>query len=157
MLPGADARKMLAAVVVRTDYSDEISWQAVRDELGVADRSEQDVRVGWPVLVDNVAWAGATVNDVLAAAEGEDHLSVVFVADRITLADPEHKLLAVAVTSGLDVDERQAAVEFGTEFRILPGWVAEINARLSKRNMSFEMYAEVAQQDPEKAFRGFPY
>ncbi|MGW0436577.1 DUF6924 domain-containing protein [Micromonospora sp. NPDC003197] len=155
-----DEREELVAVVVRTDYADEDAWQAVRHDLEAGDRSglfdDEDDQYCPPLIVEGVGWAGATVDDVLAAADGDEHLGVVFVADRSALVDPEHKLLAVAVTSGLDAEDRATKVEFGREFRIVPRWISPVNDNLALGNMGFEEYAEVARQDPEGAFRGLP-
>ncbi|PMR62641.1 hypothetical protein C1A38_02495 [Verrucosispora sp. ts21] len=161
-MPSSNTRDDLSAVIIRTDYSDEATWQTVRRELQAGDRSglldgedlDGEVAVVPPLIVEDPAWAGASVDDVLAAI-GDDDLAVVFIADAATLADPEYKLLAVAVTSGLDPQEAETILEFGREFRIVPGWIEVFNSNLALGNMDFDEYAEVARATADGAFRGF--
>ena len=136
-LPGPDERKAFGAVVLRTDYSDEAAWRALREVLHAADPDRP------PLLVENTAWAGAAVGQVLTAGAGSRGLEVVFVADRAALADPEHKLLAVTIAGG-----RPA-------FRIVPAWVPVLDDSLAIGALGFEEFAEAAAQDSEGAFRGF--
>ena len=142
ILPGPDERKAFGAVVLRTDYSDEAAWRALREVLPAGDTDRP------PLLVENTAWAGAAVEQVLAAGAGSRGLEVVFVADRAALADPEHKLLAVTVAGG-----RPAGP--GRAFRIVPAWVPVLDDSLAIGALNFGEFAEAAAQDAEGAFRGF--
>jgi hypothetical protein len=144
------------ALVVRVDRSDDAAWRAVTALL--AERSGGEG--GWEPsthLVDDPAYEGATVDEVLAAAAGDEMLSVLFVADTATMRG-EHPLLAVSTLTREDCeDEEHYADEmaFGREFRIVPAAVAELNGNLAIANMSFFEFAESASRDPDGLHRGF--
>lgn len=142
ILPGPDERKTFGAVVLRTDYSDESAWRDLREVLHAGDPDRP------PLLVENPAWAGAAVGQVLAAGAGSRGLEVVFVADRVALADPEHKLLAVTIDGGGPAGPERA-------FRIVPAWVPLLDDSLAIGALGFGEFAEAAAQDSEGAFRGF--
>ena len=90
------------ALVVRVDHSDEDAWRTVVDRL---DGNEE-----WTVdaqIVDDPAYAGVTVDEVLAAVAGDKMLRVLFVADAATMRDP-HPLIAVStLTREACLDEEQ--------------------------------------------------
>ena len=146
-LPERDQHTDFGAVVLRTDYSDEAAWRALRDVFHAGHDTDRP-----PLLVENTAWADAAVDEVLAAGTGRRDLDVVFVADRTALADPEHKVLAVTVTG-----ERSAGARPATRraFRIVPAWVTMLDDSLAIGALRFEDFAEAAAQDSEGAFRGF--
>jgi hypothetical protein len=127
--------------VVRTDYSDDNAWRALRAALDIGGAED----LNWPLLVvDGVEWAGASVDEVLDAAGGDTCLDVVFIADRAALIDPEHKLLAVA--TGTDSPR---------QFRVVPSWVILLHGTLAATDVRFDVFAKAAAEDPEGAFRGF--
>ncbi|MFE5487373.1 DUF6924 domain-containing protein [Streptomyces sp. NPDC056527] len=138
------------ALVVRTDYEDESTWQEVRTAL--ADDADLSAHV-----VDDPAWAGADVEEVLAAVAGDEELSVVFLADRTTMSCAHRALLAVTTLTRADCDDEEYAwlTEFGTRFRTVPAGVHSIHANLSIGNMGFEEFAAEARRDPDGVFRNF--
>jgi hypothetical protein len=142
ILPGPDERRAFGAVVLRTDYSDEVAWRVLREVLHAGDADLP------PLLVEDTAWAGAAVDQVLIAGAGSRGPEVVFLADRVALADPEHKLLAVTLAAGRKAGGQQA-------FRIVPAWVPVLDDSLALGALGFEEFAEAAAQDSEGAFRGF--
>ncbi|WP_250005123.1 hypothetical protein [Actinoplanes sp. M2I2] len=146
ILPGPDERKNFGAVVLRTDYSDEAAWRALREVLHAGNDSDRP-----PLLVENTLWAGAAVDEVLAAGDG---LDVVFLADRAALTDPEHKLLAVTVAGERGAGAR-ARGSRERAFRIVPAWVPVLDESLALGALGFAEFAEAAAQDSEGAFRGF--
>ena len=158
VLSAVGGRVMGAVLVVRTDYGDEAAWQTVAAELtqpwGAGRAYEAVVN-----LVDDPAWAGATPDEVRAAAGADDEISVVFLADATTMREPHHALLAVRVPHGEqdgdgDGPERWAALRL--PFRTEPCVVHDIHANLSIANMDFEEYAAAAREDPEGVLRPFP-
>ncbi|MGO4456582.1 hypothetical protein AB4039_04530 [Streptomyces sp. M-16] len=71
-------------MIIRTNYNDETAWQAVtaalRQPCGYDGEFEADVH-----LVEDPVWADATSDEVLAAVSRDENLSVVFIADRVTM------------------------------------------------------------------------
>ncbi|MFE5795623.1 DUF6924 domain-containing protein [Streptomyces sp. NPDC056503] len=140
------------AFVVRTDFGDEAAWRAVLAELGRPDGdvdvdadADADVRV-----LDAPFWAGASVEEVLAAVEDDAGPSVVFLADRHTMGSPVRALLAVDTLGederALDPDFSQELVESPAprEFRLTPSAVHGVHANLELGNLGFEEFAEEA-------------
>ncbi|XVU28940.1 DUF6924 domain-containing protein [Actinoplanes sp. CA-054009] len=147
--PIGDARGEFDAVVIRTDYTDDAGWRGVITALD---------NEGSYTFVEDPAWAGATVEDVVEAAAEDEYLSVVFVADEVTVGGPERLLLAVSPAQPEDyedADDYQATIEFGRSFRIVPAEIPSFHANLDVGNMGFEEFAAVAGKDPAGVFRGF--
>ena len=140
-----------AALIVRTDYSDDLTWQdivavlAAEHPLGFRPDNH---------FVDDPAWAGATADEVLAAAPAEN--GVVFLADAATMLAP-HPLLAVnTVTRDVCEDDYEFSYEMshGREFRVLPAGVADVAVNLLIANTDFPDFASAAAADPDGWYRG---
>jgi len=137
--------------VVRTDYSDDEAW------LGVAALLEAEHPIGFRPdnhVVDDPAWAGASADEVLAAAPGEN--GVVFLADAATMLAP-HPLVAVNTVTRADCeDDYEFAYEMshGREFRVLPAGVADVAINLLIANTDFPEFAATARDDPDGCYRG---
>jgi hypothetical protein len=142
------------ALVIRTDYSDEPAWGALVSALSRPWGEGFDACVHF---VDDSAWDGATVDEVLAVVRADEYLSVVFIADTVTMTTETQPLLAVttAAPDSLDNEDYDHTVQFGREFRTIPGGVHWIEANLSLANMGYEEYAEAACGEPDGVFRGF--
>ncbi|MGR4877896.1 DUF6924 domain-containing protein [Streptomyces sp. LARHCF249] len=156
-LPTDTDRDEFHALVVRTDYGDEPAWKAVTAEL-MKPWGDDGCYEALVHFVDDPAWAGATVDEVLEAASANDELSVLFVADSVTMSSAHHALLAVATSEEEDEpfeEDDEGIHEFGREFRTVPTEVHWIHANLSLANLDFEEYAQAAHEDPEKVFRSF--
>ncbi|MFJ6496739.1 DUF6924 domain-containing protein [Streptomyces virginiae] len=145
-LPPVAERDEFEALIIRTDYADEQAWQAVTAAL-TQPWGNRDIYV-----VDDPAWSGASVDEVLQAVSADEELSVFFLADHVTMRSPHHALLAV---TAVPEEEYEGIVEFGREFRTTPAGVHDIHANLSIANMDFEDYAAAAHEDPEKVFSSF--
>ncbi|MFD7758021.1 DUF6924 domain-containing protein [Streptomyces sp. NPDC059757] len=159
MLPEIVGRDEFAALIIRTDYSDEAAWQAVvaalRQPWGENGELEAHVHV-----IDDPVWAEVTPDDVLAAVRRDDDLSVVFVADRVTMHSAHCALLACDVwdeEEDLDPMYYQELIDASLprEFRTAPAAVQDVHANLSIANMDFEEFAEEASADPEGVLRPF--
>lgn len=153
MLPSVPARNEFAALVIRTDFSDGTAWQAVRTE--VARPWGDGAYEPAAHTLDVLAWADAAVDDVIAAVSADEELSVVFLADRTTMRNDDHPLLAVAV---LTRDECRSDDEFeayGGSVRAVPAGIHDIHdihdihANLSIANLDFADVTEAAQTDPK--------
>lgn len=129
----------LASLVLRTDFSNDAAWGAV--QAAVDGASEY----GLATYVSDLTYAGVTVQalvDADAAACDEEKLTYLFLADAVTMTDPEHVLRAVDLYS-----------EPGRTFRVPPRWYPNISANLSIANMDFRDFADAA--DPSGTYRGW--
>lgn len=129
----------LTSLVMRTDFGDEGAWDAVRAALDGAGE--------YPLAtyVSERRFAGVEVQalvDEEAAAAEDDQIFYLFLADAVTMKDPDHAVLAV------DLYE-----EPGRTFRVPARWFPDISANLSISNMDFAEYADSA--DGSGTFRGF--
>ncbi|MET9681895.1 DUF6924 domain-containing protein [Streptomyces coeruleorubidus] len=129
----------LTTVVLRTDFSDDAAWDALCAALDDTDPDPCATRVSDP------RFAGVGIEALLAeesAAEEDERICEVFLADATALADPEHRLLAVDLFS-----------EPGRTFRVPVRRYPGVSANLSIANLSFADYADAA--DASGTFRGF--
>ncbi|GAB2872983.1 hypothetical protein GCM10027074_45830 [Streptomyces deserti] len=129
----------LTTLVLRTDFGDDAAWHALCDALDAADTHPCATYVSDP------RFAGVSVQTLLDeenAAEEDERVCEVFLADATTLGDPEHRLLAVDLFYAP-----------GRTFRVPVRWYPEISANLSIGNMDFAEYADAA--DASGTFRGF--
>ncbi|MET9674629.1 hypothetical protein ABZY68_16230 [Streptomyces sp. NPDC006482] len=158
VLPEIVGRDMFDALVIRTDFSDDESWNAVVGELrrpwGPAGEFPARVQV-----VDAPAWSGATADEVLAAVDEDEYLSVVFLADRHTMGSPARGLLALTTTwedeGDLDPAYYQELIESPEprEFRAWLAAVHAVHANVTLGNMSFAEFAAAASAEPDQGLR----
>src|SRR5690242_6396914 len=85
-----------AAPVIRTDFSDDLAWEAVCAALRVPD--DQFGLAANVECISDPRYDGLTLEQLTALAP-RGPLWFMFVADQIALASPEHPLLVV------DLDE----------------------------------------------------
>ncbi|MCX4844420.1 hypothetical protein [Streptomyces sp. NBC_00893] len=150
-------RDLFDVLVIRTDFSDDESWNAVVGELRRpwGPGGEFPARVQ---LVDASVWSGATADEVLAATVNED-LSIVFLADRETMESPARALLALSTgwedKSELDPVYYQELIESPEprEFRAVPAAVHGIQVDLALGNVDFAEYAGAASEEPDQVLR----
>ncbi|MGW0928586.1 DUF6924 domain-containing protein [Streptomyces sp. NPDC002644] len=158
VLPEIVGRDMFDALVIRTDFSDDESWTAVVGELrrpwGQDGEFPARVRV-----VDAPDWSGATADEVLAAVDGDEHLGVVFVADRCTMESPRRGLLALSTVwedeGDLDPVYYQELVESPEprEFRAAPAAVHSVHVNVTLGNMGFAEFAAAASAETDQVLR----
>ena len=131
--------------VVRTDFSDDASWQRLLQEiLTPTDGSNYGASVEF---VEDRALAGL---DDLAIATGYDRgyphqyqHPVLFVVDAVAISAPDHPVLVVNLNAGDD----------SGPFRTLPQQVQAIEVNLSISNMDYFEFARAV--DADGVFRGF--
>jgi hypothetical protein len=129
----------LTSLVLRTDFSDDDAWRALKDSVDTASEYRN------ATYVDDVAFAGLTVQDLVdadTAADDDDKLYYLFIADTIAMTDEEHPLLAV------DLSDKP-----GRTFRVPPRWYASVSNNLTIANMDFADFADAV--DDSGAYRGF--
>ncbi|WP_166026983.1 DUF6924 domain-containing protein [Streptomyces chilikensis] len=149
-LPAVTGLDPYATLVVRTDHRDPAAWQAVVSLL----RDTADAPGGQPavLLLDDPVWAGAGVEEVVAALRGDEDRGVVFLADAGTMRDPAHPLLAATLVTREeceDDEEYAAHVGFGAAFRVTPAAAHEVHADVAIGNLGFEEFAAWASDSAD--------
>jgi uncharacterized protein DUF6924 len=126
------------APVLRTDFSDQAAWDAIREEiLKPVDGFYANVD-----FIDDPDFAGVSNEALMDLIPGTMRHSFIVVADTEAMKG-EHLVLVV------DLLRQQ-----GREFRAEPSQIQGIENNLSIANMDFAEFAENC--DPEGVFRGFP-
>jgi RNAse (barnase) inhibitor barstar len=128
----------LTSLVLRTDFSNAEKWAAVQAAVESWSEYPQATYVSDPM------YDGMDVPS-LVAADGpadEDKIFYLFVADSVTMTDPEQPLLAVDL-----------ADDPGSTFRVPPRWFPDVSANLCIANMDFYSYADSV--DSSGIYRGF--
>ncbi|MGW3495740.1 DUF6924 domain-containing protein [Streptomyces sp. NPDC001020] len=129
----------LTSLILRTDFSNDAAWELVRAALDGADEYPH------ATYVSDRSFKGVSVQalvDADAAADDDEKLCYLFVADTITMTDEEHPLMAVDLCD-----------EPGRTFRVPPRWYADVSANLTIANMDFAEFADTA--GASGTFRGF--
>ncbi|MFJ2853900.1 DUF6924 domain-containing protein [Streptomyces rubiginosohelvolus] len=142
-----------APLVIRTDYTDDDAWREVVAALARAVEGARD----WEAavhLVEDRRWDGVTGAEALAAAARDEELSVVFLADEVTMRSPLRPLLALDL--GADHDEDLDPVYYQElidsppprEVRVTPDAVHMVHGNLQLANVDFAEFVEEAAADP---------
>ena len=129
------------ALLVRTDFTDDRAWDQVQEEAQREYGPDSFQASVEPV--SDPAWGGAAWETVKAAAPVSDAgPSVLFIADSITFASPEHPILVVdlqdkflSVTEFPEIADR-------TPFRCIPPALWSVENNLSIANLDWEDFAE---------------
>ncbi|MFI5649661.1 DUF6924 domain-containing protein [Streptomyces anulatus] len=144
-------------LVIRTDYTDDAAWREVIAEL---ERVAGGRKWESPVhLVDDRRWDGVTSDEALVAAARDEALSVVFLADGVTMRSPLRPLLALDL--GADDDQDLDPVHYQElidsppprEVRVVPDAVHLVHGNLQLANVDFPEFAEEAAADPDGVVR----
>ncbi|MEU8677649.1 hypothetical protein [Streptomyces sp. NPDC048560] len=129
----------LTSLVLRVDFADDAAWDAVREALDAPYEGSS------ATCVSDVRFDGVSVRMLMdedSAAEGDDKVFYLFLADRTTMTDPSYPLLAVDLSD-----------EPGRTIRVPVEWYPDISTNLSICNMDFADFADSA--DGSSTFRGF--
>lgn len=127
------------AAVVRTDFSDEVAWRALREEM-LAESSE-----GWRAhvdIIDEPVFDGFSLDQVVEAVTDDYGYGFLMLVDAVAIVGDAHAVLVV------DLDD-----EPGRSFRTVPSAVQSVENNLSIANMDFSEFAEAV--GPDGVFRGF--
>jgi len=128
------------SLLLRTDFSDDAAWAALCE--AVQEPSEDGFQAHLDCINDT-AYDGLTVDQLVASApKGGDH-TFAFIADRIALTNPERPVLVVDLYD-----------EPGRTFRVIPREIWGIENNLSLANMDYSEFADSTDRDG--VFRGFP-
>lgn len=135
------------SLLIRTEFSDDDAWSATVDAASVPWNLDGDVEICADLAaIDNVAFAEHTVHE-LRAVLGNPPPYFFFVADRETIMNPDHPILAV------DHSNDESGTPTVKTVRVAPEHLAEAENNLSLGNMDFADFADSA--DADGVYRGF--
>jgi len=126
-------------VLLRTDFSDDAAWAALCKAAQAP--SDDDFRANIDCVSDR-SFAGLAAEQVVALVQHGSSHSFAFLADRLTVANPERPVLVVDL-----------AHEPGRTFRVIPSQMWAVENNLSLANMEYSEFAD--NVDPDGVFRGF--
>lgn len=133
----------LGLLFVRTDYSDNLAWQAALSAATAVYDMDDFERMGRAAAAGGVpALSNLTPEELIALAR-EGYLSQIAVADPQTMRDQ----------TVLFVDFNELNGQVGRTFRSIPPEVEPIVANLSLANMDFAEFAD--NTNPDGIFCGF--
>ncbi|GAA0345672.1 DUF6924 domain-containing protein [Streptomyces blastmyceticus] len=139
MLPLTDASMNECAPVIRTDFTDEEAWQAIRRTIATPSGEGFLANVEY---FHDPAFQGLTPEQILALVPDEPQCALLVVVDAVAVASPEMPLLCVDLWA-----------ERGRTVRVIATELWGIENNLSIANMDFEEFADAADEDG--IFRGF--
>lgn len=128
----------LTSLVLRTDFSDDQAWAAVQAMVNAS------CEYSCATYVSDPAYAGVGIQalvDADGAADDDEKVLYLFLADVTTMTGAGHPLLAVDL-----------ADEPGRTFRVPPRWYADVSANLTIANMDFCEFADAV--DASGTYRG---
>jgi hypothetical protein len=125
--------------VLRTDFSNQAAWEAIRDEI---QRPTAEGVTASVTFIDDHAYEGLPNDRLLAAVPENYRHTFMFVVDATTVTTPDHPVLVVNLRTRSDTGFRAATSEIFT-----------IEANLSLGNLSFHEFAAGAAKTG--VFRGF--
>lgn len=128
----------LTSLVLRTDFSDDTAWTALKAAIDSFDGQHR------ATFVSDPGYAGMAVEALVDAdaAAGDDKPRWLFVADTTTMTHEEHPLLAVDLYH-----------EPGRTFRVPPSGYAVVSDNLVVENLSFAEFVD--ETDESGTYRGF--
>jgi hypothetical protein len=127
------------AMVIRTDFSDDEVWRVI--EVGIQELTPEGF-CAFVDVVDDRAYEGLGKEELLGLVPEGYGFSFLMVVDDVTVREPEHPVLVVALRH-----------ERGREFRATPRAVQSVENNLSLANMDFHEFADNVGADG--VFRGF--
>ncbi|MFB8138685.1 DUF6924 domain-containing protein [Streptomyces parvus] len=141
-------------LVIRTGYTDDAAWGEIVAALERAVEGESVAH-----LVEDRLWDGVTGDEAVAAAARDEELSVVFLADGVTMRSPLRPLLALDL--GADDDEDLDPMYYQElidspqprEVRVAPDAVHMVHGNLQLANVDFPEFVEDAAADPDGVVR----
>ena len=126
-------------VLLRTDFSDDAVWAALCKDA--QSQSDENFQANID-CVSNRSFDGLAVEQLVALAQTGSSHSFAFMADRLTVTDPERPVLVVDL-----------AHQPGRTFRVIPSQMWAVENNLTLANMEYSEFAD--NVDPDGVFRGF--
>ena len=115
------------ALVLRTDFSNDVHWKQICQEI-----EEPDPEEGFKAYVTFLSdkqYKNTPTDKVIELIDPSEH-RFIFVVDRKTISNPEHPILCI------DFSENH-----GNSFRLIPSEVWRVENNLSVSNMDFDDFA----------------
>ena len=131
-------RETKDAVVLRTDFSDSATWDAI---CAAAVKPQGDFRA-YVEFVSDREYEGVTPEQLIPLASEVVYRAFIFVVDGVTINHDEYPILVVDLLH-----------EPGRSFRVIPAEMWSVENNLSIANMDFEDFADAT--DDDGIFRGF--
>ena len=128
------------SLLLRTHFSDDAAWAALCE--AVREPSEEGFQARVECISDP-AYDGLKIEQLVALAPKGGDRTFAFLADRVTLTNPERPVLVV------DLYDQP-----GRTFRVIPREMWGVENNLSIANMDYTEFADGV--DPDGVFRGFP-
>jgi hypothetical protein len=129
----------LESLVIRTDFTDDAAWSRVKTAVA-APVGEFRAYVRF---VDDRRYDGLTLARLLELVPAGSETSFLFLADSVTIADPDHPVLIVGLTE-----------QRGRFFRVIPREMWAVQNNLIIGNADWEDFAGLA--DGNGIYRGLP-
>ena len=126
------------AIVLRTDYSNQEVWEAVRTAMLAP--SPDDGFQAYVDIVEDPAYQDMTIKEVLQHVDSP--IGFLFIVDNMTIVHPDHPILCIDL---LD--------EPGQSFRLVPTELWAVENNLSIANMDYFEFRDAV--DADGIFRGF--
>ena len=126
-------------VLLRTDFSDDAAWAALCKAAQAPSAEDFQANID---CVSNRCFDGLAAEQVVSLAQNHSSHSFAFMADRLTVTDPERPILVVDLTHGPS-----------RTFRVIPSQMWAVENNLSLANMEYSEFAD--NVDPDGVFRGF--
>lgn len=125
------------ALVIRTDYSDQGTWEKIREII----LTPVDGFLAYVDFIDDTEYADISKEQVMDLHR-ENGQSYAMIVDQLTVSDKDHPLLIVDLLTNP-----------GAEFRAEPGQIQSVQNNLSLANLDFSDFADSI--DESGVFRGF--
>ena len=148
--------------VIRTDFSDDAKWAAVKDEISAPQTDDivEQAFYAYVQFVSDSKYSGVECNAVVHSLPGDYPGFLCFIVDETTLTNDEHPILVVDFAPNSIEPEayertpKQTPTDDIKTFRAIPSTIQSIENNLSIANMDFEDFA--TSVDDDGVFRGFP-
>lgn len=126
------------SLLIRVDFASDPVWREIIDAITTP---SEDGFLPQLAVVDDSRLSGESPDAIAAAVSSVSGHSFLFIADRVTIANPDHPVLCI---------ELPLAVRY---FRVIPSEMWAVDNNLSLANLDFEDFLQAA--GPDGIYRGF--
>ena len=123
---------------VRTDFANEKAWSDLVAEVG---RESEDGFKAYISIIDDPKFDGCDPAVLAQLRPGMRGHAVLFVADSVTITNPDHAILCINLSAPAN------------RFRVIPAQLWSVENNLSLANMDWEDFASAV--DSDGVLRGF--
>jgi len=133
-----DINNDYATPVIRTDFTDEVTWKKIKRDVAATNIMGFSANVRF---IDDRQYSGLTGQELLQRISGLSEYGCIFIADATAMSTTEHHLLVLDPSNPT-----------GKTFRVLPSEAWGVENNLAIANMDYSEIADLA--DPDGVFRG---